>query len=302
MEQATRFPDELDHFLSFHFGHIVNRISLSGVAGASRVIRLQLVDGNSVIVKSSPTLGECHFYEQHADLLRRAGIGVPDLYWSGSDEEQRHWIVLEYIPIPFPRERWVFDTEQYEMLFRLHSTTWGARRVEVGDAAFQPKWNAELTGRALAWFDGVAEHKDVREQMIHLQREAQFLFEPQCCLSVDPNPTNWRIRENGELILMDWERFCHGHPAIDLAITMPGIGSKDGAMERTMAEMYIRLWQKNTGSVPTELDGLERAIRVAKLWSMVEFIANAKGAPALYPHDTVAYIVREWPSLFDQLL
>jgi aminoglycoside phosphotransferase (APT) family kinase protein len=98
---------------------------------------------------------------------------------------------------------------------------------------------------------------------------------------------------------MDWERFCQGHPAIDLAITMPGIGSKDGAMERTMAEMYIRLWQKNTGSVPTELDALERGNRVAKLW---EFIANAKVAPALYPHDTVAYIVRELPSLFDQLL
>lgn len=299
--RVNRFPDELNNFLHLNFGDITDLISLPGIAGDGGATRLQLTGGHSVVVKSTLTSGERHFYEQHAGILRRAGVGVPDLYWSGSDDEQRNWIVLEDIPVPFPKERWVSDAEQFEMLFHLHSTTWGNRCLELNEAAFQPIWNAELTERACEWFDDVAERNSVMNQFIQIQREVQFLFEPTCCLSADPNPTNWRIRENGKLVLIDWERFCNGHPAIDLAITMPGIGSKDGAMERRIAELYLGFWTTNTGRIPSELDDLERWIRVAKLWSIVEFIANAKLKPALYPKDTVTYIVRELPSVLGQL-
>lgn len=102
------------------------------------------------------------------------------------------------------------------------------------------------------------------------------------------------------MILIDWERFCYGHPAIDLAITMPGSYSKDGTMEGKIAELYRTCWERNEGGLPADLHDLEWLIRVAKLWSAVEFVANAWQNPELYPAETVAYIVKELPDFLDR--
>ncbi|WP_081503918.1 phosphotransferase [Alicyclobacillus hesperidum] len=179
------------------------------------------------------------------------------------------------------------------MLFRLHSSTWRNRRLELDEQAYKPVWDDEMAMQACEWFEDEAERSDMANQMMKLQLDAQVLFEPTCCISADPNPTNWRIRDDGDLVLIDWERFCYGHPAIDLAITMPGLGSKDGTMEGQIADLYRECWERNAGSVPPELSDLERLIRVAKLWSVVEFLANARRNPESYPEQTVACIVRE---------
>src|SRR5579883_2966731 len=42
----------------------------------------------------------------------------------------------------------------------------------------------------------------------------------------DPNPTNWGLRADGTIVLYDWERFGQATPAIDLAITVPGLGDR----------------------------------------------------------------------------
>lgn len=295
----TRIPTDLREFLDSTFGIVTEKELLSGIAGDG-ALRLKFQSGNSVIIKSSTSPQERNFYELHADRIRRAGVGVPDLYWYGSDHTGMHWIVTEDIPSPFPKERWICDPQQIEMLFRLHFGTWREKMPTLDGEAYQPVWNDEMTSQACDWFDATMQNQ-VENQLTILQMEAQVLFGPICCLSADPNPTNWRIRSNGELVLIDWERFSYGHPVIDLAITMPGVGSKDGTLERRITELYRECWETHTGGIPVELDNLDRLIRVAKLWSVVEFLANARLKPEMYRKETVTYIVRELPSFFDSL-
>lgn len=300
-ENGIGLPHVLLAFVHSRFGNVTHTETLSGIAGDGGATRLQFDGGRTVIVKSSASSRERNFYEHHADLLRHCGVGIPGLYWSGCDDAERHWIVIEDIPNPFPQERWGYDQQQIEMLFRLHSGTWKGRRFTLSPKAYQPGWDEEMTERASEWFADGSEREHVANQLTTLQREAQVLFQPLCCISADPNPTNWRVRENGELVLIDWERFSYGHPAIDLAITMPGLGSRDGELEYRLAQLYREFWEKTIGNTPPELDGLERMVRVAKLWAVVEFLANARLKPAQYPEETVRFIVRELPDLLERL-
>ncbi|WP_156040232.1 hypothetical protein [Alicyclobacillus macrosporangiidus] len=303
MNSDTQFiPKELKTFLHSNFGTVARIEPLSGVAGEGGANRLTFEDGRSVIVKSSPLPRERSFYEHHAGHVKRAGVGVPQLYWSGADDSGNNWIVLEDVLHPFPKERWVCDAEQIEMLFRLHSSTWGSERPKLDTAAYRPSWNEEMTHQACEWFSDKEERSQVERGLIEVQLHARFLFQPLCCLSADPNPTNWRVRRNGELVLTDRERFCYGHPSIDLAITMPGLGRKNGTTEAKIAALYRTCWERNRGSVPTELGDLERWMQVAKIWSAVEFIASATLNPALYPEGTILYIVRELPGFLEQFV
>ncbi|SFU99008.1 hypothetical protein SAMN05421543_11784 [Alicyclobacillus macrosporangiidus] len=70
-------------------------------------------------------------------------------------------------------------------------------------------------------------------------------------------------------------------------------------MEGNIANLYRECWEKNVGSVPPELSDLERWIRVAKLWSAVEFLANARRNPESYSEQTMAHLVRELPGYVD---
>src|SRR5690242_19318897 len=67
--------------------------------------------------------------------------------------------------------------------------------------------------------------------------KSQSLFIPSHPLSGDPNPRNWRLRAVGLFVLFDWERFCFGAPALDLAIIVPGLGNAD--LFRNVAEAYL---------------------------------------------------------------
>lgn len=294
-------PDELETFLHSNFGTIVSKKSLSGVAGDGGATRLKFESKRSVIIKSSLSPRERNFYEQHAGVLRNTGVGIASVYWSGMDANCRHWIVMEDVSDPFPQDRWSCDPKQIQMLFYLHSATWGNKRLKLNDATYHPVWDDELTNQACEWFGNKAERSEVTCRLTEVQQQAQLLFEPICCLSGDPNPTNWRVRDNGELVLIDWERFCHGHPAIDLAITMPNLGSKDGEMESRIADLYIAAWEKHTGCIPVEMNNMDFFIRLGKLWSVVEFLANAKLRPEQYPEATISFIVREIPGFLYEL-
>lgn len=68
-------------------------------------------------------------------------------------------------------------------------------------------------------------------------------------------------------------------------------------METSIADVYRACWVQYSGSVPPEFDNLERLIRVAKLWSAVEFLGNARLKPKRYPEKTVSYIVQKLPKL-----
>lgn len=299
----SRISGEMRFMLETRFGRITDEESLSGVAGSGGVRRLTFENGESVIVKASVKSNERKFYERMADVVRHAGVGVPDLFWSGEDALGLHWIAIEYIPFPWPSERWLGDRQQTASLVRLHSATWGDPRPELDNHAYRPAWNDSMTELVSEWL-----HESGKERLTHLigqlrelQQQSQKLFAPLCALSGDANPSNWRIRDNKELVWIDWERFCCGHPAIDVAISIPGMGSLDGEIERRSSEAFKAEWLRVRGAVPDEFQSLSRLVRLAKLWSAVEFLANARRSPALYPTKTVLYIIKELPTYVDVL-
>jgi hypothetical protein len=159
------------------------------------------------------------------------------------------WLVLEWIPKPLPRERWLADPNVIAALRELHEL-----RLDLPMMTwFVPAWTEEMSQAFLRWAPecDAAILERVRER-------AQTLFEPRVWISGDPNPTNWGVRPNGSLALFDWERFGRGTAALDLAITIPGLGTR---------EDFQRVAKEYGGESPAQ-------VAWAKAWSLVEFVAQ----------------------------
>ena len=110
------------------------------------------------------------------------------------------------------------------------------------------------------------ERSTLAEILERVRLGAQFSA-PARVISGDTNATNWAMREDGSPVLLDWGRAGLGHPAVDLAILLPGAGWDSAAPARRLGRAYRR---HAPNGVP---DNLERMIEVAKSWHVVEFVA-----------------------------
>lgn len=95
---------------------------------------------------------------------------------------------------------------------------------------------------------------------------------PQCWISGDPNPTNWGLRADGTLVLYDWERFGRATPAIDLAITVPGLGN--WADFQMVATTYLQQEKNSSSPTPQEVALLTGEVAAAKVWSVIEYVSQ----------------------------
>lgn len=143
-------------------------------------------------------------------------------------------------------------------LSNLHQST--AQPTPAWPALFQPQWDDAMTEAALTFF-AEDERPKLWAILRDLQQQAQPLFEPRVWISGDPNPNNWGMRADGSVVLFDWERFGKGTPALDVAITVPGLG--DASAFQAAATQY---------GDPT----LTRDLALAKLWTVVELLAHAQ--------------------------
>lgn len=244
------------------------------------VTRLRFTD-TSVIVKRASRPVETHVYTALSETFESHDITTPRLLWA-----EDAWLVIEDIPHPLPRERWDADVELLAMLRRLHSLPLDQSQMPPG--AYVPAWPEGLSESALALLPG-QERADLEPLLERARQDTLPLFDPACPISGDPNPLNWGLRDDGALVLYDWERFTLGTPAIDLAITVPGLG--DEAAFRRVAATYLK-----SGAAPGEVDGLARSILLAKIWSVVEFlggVADGTTEPT-YAVDTLVEQVSPW--------
>jgi thiamine kinase-like enzyme len=216
------------------------------------------------------------------------GMTLPRLLWS-LDEANGCWLLLEDIPHRLPRERWGADLEVLSLLWQLHTLPLDASALPPGH--YRPGWPEEMTRAALSLF-AAATARELRPLLITARQAAEPLFRPLCPLSGDPNPRNWGLREDGQLVLYDWERFCFGSPAIDLAISVPGLGSSD-AYRRT-AERYLSASHHLVDAAAVAQ--LTREICIAKVWSVVEFLAHVATGAAQpnFPIDALLDQVPAW--------
>jgi thiamine kinase-like enzyme len=204
-------------------------------------------------------------------------------------EDAGWWLVIEDVPNPLPRERWFCNSEMLSILSRLH-----ALPLNV-PAVFEPQWTTEMTDKALTCFQAdIAER--LRARLMALQEQHQHLFEAQCLISADPNPGNWGVRENGELVLFDWERFGYGTAAIDLAITVPGLGDREQFSQ--VAETYLRLREPVPSAA--SIERLSRDMAAAKLWTVIEYLSQTADGE-IGDAAPVQWIVEQFEGWFEDL-
>jgi hypothetical protein len=278
------FPDVVERYLVARYGPPATIDLLSGLSGAG-VWRVRF-ERNSLIVKATRSGNEPTFYEIVAPALRSQGLALPDLEWSATISDTP-WLIMEDIPLAFPQTRWLADAEQLAFLRRLHQSDVPAWPELPG--AYRPQWSSAMTDAALEWL--APSSAALRPILESFQAAAQPLFAPTCLISADPNPNNWGLRQDGALVLFDWERFCRAAPALDVAITVPGLG--DPAAMELVAARYLATHDQ--GAVAAFV----REMTIAKAWTVVELFSflGPAGPP---PHQVVAHLCEHFPAWLEQ--
>jgi aminoglycoside phosphotransferase (APT) family kinase protein len=277
VDQAVteEWPEAVERWFADELGGVEKTEPLGGMSGAA-VWRIRGPRGDAV-VKRSGTAFEGEFFKQMAAELRQRGVPVVRDFATVPDG-QATWLILEWVPEPLPRNRFLADPELLGALRRLHEISMTALpRLNGG---YAPSWPAEMNDAALSVLpDG----DELAVMLDELRSSVLPLFAPQCPISGDPNPVNRGPRTDGSLVLFDWERFTFGNPALDLAITVPGIGDPDA----------FRLVSERYGAPDAE--SLAREIALAKVWSVVEFLAGCAAAPSERTAGAVTWLRGEAP-------
>ncbi|HBL4903956.1 TPA: phosphotransferase [Enterobacter hormaechei] len=220
--------------------------------GTAKVV-LNTSDCNHIVIEKWPVSDvEWAFYLYAATELNQAGIATPTLFSADAALRQ---LKLEYIPYKVDQTA-VANDYAIAMLGRLH-------RYPA---------NSEWLYHTHTWTETALENAlmllalpelNVR-QLRRFQQNSNALFACQSLVSGDSNAGNWGRRENGNLVLFDWERFGKGSPAIDLAPLIRGMGTKQEFID--LAERYCQL------SSHQNIRELAREIAVVKAWIVTEVI------------------------------
>ncbi|AZI86235.1 aminoglycoside phosphotransferase [Kosakonia sp. CCTCC M2018092] len=219
--------------------------------GAARVVKRVNAAGITVIEKAPVSKVEYAFYHQVAPELKRAEILTPALLAANASSRA---LTLEAIPSPVSQQNVTCDAI-VSMLARLHrfapDRNWHYHTHRWPDAQL------ELSLHLLALPEAAT------RALRRCQRDSDRLFAEAGLISGDSNAGNWGQRENGEFVLFDWERFSTGHPAIDLAPLIKGMGTP---------EEYQRLAARYCRFNPRSENDLARDIALAKAWIVSEVI------------------------------
>ncbi|MGG0240134.1 phosphotransferase family protein [Bacillus rhizoplanae] len=263
----NRLSELVWRFIKDNYGDPKKINELSGVnkGRGTSCVRL-LFEKTSVIVKNTVYRREYDVYNHVTSFFYSKKIHIPNTYYT-YNEEKSYWFVIEDIPLSFSKTRWKGDTEQIKYLFTLHSNTWN-QNLNINEP-FIFQWSKSLDNKALKLLP-----VDLKTVIEDLRIASKDIFSQLCCISGDPNPTNWGMRNNNQLVLFDWERIGYGFPAIDLAIIIPGLGTTDKSLETHIANTYLNFWKATSISFPYSTSELIQQITVAKIWSVLDFIVN----------------------------
>lgn len=220
--------------------------------GASKVTLVMNDNGHPVIEKCPVGDIEFAFYHNTAMTLNLAGIRTPKLL---SCDAISNKLCLEYIPHQVKQEA-VASDEAIAMLARLHQYPPDAKWRYHPHA-----WSTFSLEESLLL---LALPEKNAQQLRYFHQYSDVLFNGSSLISGDTNAGNWGRRDNGDLVLFDWERFGTGSPAIDLAPLIKGMGTKP---------MYIELAKRYCHhSNYYDFNILAREIAIAKAWIVTEVI------------------------------
>ncbi|WP_235284497.1 phosphotransferase family protein [Vibrio coralliilyticus] len=215
----------------------------------SAKVRLIERQGQRYIQKQGVNEIERGFYFTAAKVLSERGVHSPSLVHAEGDS-----IVIEYIPHAVTLEELTSSSQVYTQIAAIHQTP-----IDLDWALKQHSWSDNALRTAFQLLSLSSQEQNVLKK---LQSQSHIIFDCPTLLSGDTNDGNWGRRENGELVLFDWERFSTGSPAIDLVPLIKGLGDEE-AMLRTV-DSYMNVHK----AMPRE--ELFRHVIIAKAWIVVE--------------------------------
>lgn len=209
--------------------------------------------GRDCIEKRAVSIVEFQFYHQVAPVFRASGIAVPELVASDAATQT---LTLEYIPHSITQSDLVERSGVLSMISRIHhhpiDEHWHFKRHSW------PHENTEMAINLLCLSDNSAEI--IRD----VEKCSSSLFDSNTLISGDTNAGNWGIRDQGDVVLYDWERFSTGNPAIDLAPLIKGMGNiSDFISISNKYQLYSSSFDAST---------LAQEIAICKLWVVTEVI------------------------------
>ncbi|CCJ77488.1 phosphotransferase [Cronobacter muytjensii] len=221
--------------------------------GAARVRKCER-DGQPLIEKRGASRVEIAFYCHSAGALRERGIHTPALL---GVEAQTATLWLEWLPHTVSLEALCDDEALYRTLGALHAAT------PAPGAPLHPHYwrveNQTLLCEVLSLApDAVAILQEIAAR-------SDSLFTARTLISGDTNAGNWGRRDNGDLVLFDWERIGYGNPAIDLAPLIKGMGSL--VAYNAMIDRYTP-WAAHE-----KTDDLLQPLIIAKAWIATEVVS-----------------------------
>ncbi len=246
-------------------GATVTEHPLGGLSGR----RVALLDGpcGRAVLKTAPHPREVRFYRDLAPVLE-PGIAVPQAFWCDPGH-----LLLEHLPEPLTRERWLADPAVMRSLAALHRSE---QARSLLDDPFRPAWTPELTAAAV---DRIAPvHREATGRALdRLRLEADRWLVGDVLVSADPDPLNWGVRRDGAVVLFDWERIGLATPAVDVAITVPGLPSRDQLELATAAYLGVQ----DRDMIQWSNEEFTRGLTVVKTWTCVELLADDRDLPTL---------------------
>ncbi|EKO3566891.1 phosphotransferase [Vibrio metschnikovii] len=230
--------------------------------GAARVTIEEF--GNSFCVrKQNASDVEVNFYQHAASKLN--GVNIPKLY-----KVQEKDLFIEFIPNRITLKELRKNSSVFEQLASIHCSKY--------KPFFSPKehrWSVTSTELA---FEALKLPCSSHNTITSIQALSHVLFDHSGLISGDTNDGNWGMRNNGELVLFDWERFGYGSPAIDLAPLVQGMGSIHDYV--SIVEQYSQYYSSFTSNE------LTRYLVIAKCWIVIEvvniLISRNKPEAAIY--------------------
>ena len=257
---AAPWPDALRSAVVARVGPDHAREQLDGLGGRE-VVRLRGPAGSAVL-KRGQHERETRFYRDLAPVLD-AGVRAPHAYHVDPE-----WLLLEDVPQPLSRDRWLADSAVMRSLAALHRSR---RALAALTDPFLPSWDADQTEAAVDRLDA-DDRATAARALERLRLEADRWLTGDALVSADPNPRNWGERADGTPVLFDWERVGRATPAVDVAITVPGLPSRDQV--ELASQAYLAVQQRDH----VHWSGAEftRGLVVVKAWTCVELLADRR--------------------------
>ncbi|CAH6874715.1 hypothetical protein VCHA29O37_260030 [Vibrio chagasii] len=142
----------------------------------------------------------------------------------------------------------------YQQLSRIHQS-----QYSPSFAVKEHRWSTCATEAALI---SLNLPQVTQDSLLRIQQLSGALFDQKTLISGDANEGNWGRRDNGELVLFDWERFGYGSPAIDLAPLVSRMGTLSDY------EFIVDQYLPHNNLISRE--DLIRQLIIAKSWIVIE--------------------------------